>query len=167
MPSLKLDVRTSTIGSPDLITFFVKGSSLPAGVPASEFDGAPCSTVLLRDKNQRTLVVGLGDKDKIEPDTLRRAAGTGVKALLKLGVTEIALDLAAFADHVGPAVEGAILASYKFVGFGKDPSKRMDGVLSRLQVIVKENELIRARVQTREAEVVATISNTIRGIGNL
>src|SRR5271170_1837670 len=101
MLSLKLEVRTSPVGSPDLVTFFVKGSPLPAGVPASEFDGAPCSTVLLRDKNQRTLVVGLGDKDKIEPDTLRRAAGAGIKHLLKLGSTDIALDLTAYANHAG------------------------------------------------------------------
>src|SRR5471030_1496706 len=133
MPLLKIDVRTSTIGSPDLVTFFAKGGPLPAGVPASEFDGAPSSTVLLRDKNQRTIVVGLGDKAKIEPDTLRRAAGAGIKQLLKLGSTEIALDLAAYADHVGPAVEGAILASYKFDGFGKDPAKMTRGDLSRLQ----------------------------------
>src|SRR5450631_973965 len=106
MPSLKLDVRTTPVGSPDLVTFFIKGSPLPAGVPASEFDGAPGSTVLLRDKNQRTIVAGLGDKDKIEPDTLRRAAGTAIKQLLKLGSTEIALDLGAYADHAAPAVEG-------------------------------------------------------------
>jgi len=167
MPSLKLDVRTTTVGSPDLITFFIKGSPLPVGVPASEFDGAPCSTVLLRDKNQRTLVVGLGEKSKIEPDTLRRAAGAGIKQLLKLGATDVALDLTAHADHVAPAVEGAILAGYKFDGFGKDASKDKRSVLSRLQVLVKENEVIRARVQAREAEIVATISNTMRGIGNL
>src|SRR5476649_2956629 len=101
MPSLKIDIRTSTIGSPDLVTFFVKGSPLPAGVPASEFDGALCSTVLLRDKNQRTIVVGLGEKEKIEPDTLRRAAGAAIKQLLKLGASEVALDLAAYADYVG------------------------------------------------------------------
>src|SRR5271170_7368194 len=114
MPSLKLDIRTSPVGSPDLVTFFVKGSPLPAGVPTSEFDGALCSTVLLRDKNQRVLFVGLGEKNKIEPDTLRRAAGAGIKHLLKVGSTEVALDLGVFADHAGPAVEGAILASYKF-----------------------------------------------------
>jgi len=167
MPSLKIDIRTTTVGSPDLVTFFVKGSPLPTGVPASEFDGATCSTVLLRDKNQRTIVVGLGDKDKIEPDTLRRAAGAGIKQLLKLGSTDIALDLNAYADHVGPAVEGAILASYKFVGFGKDASKEKRGVLARLQVLVKENETIRARLQARDAEIIATVSNTIRDIGNL
>src|ERR1700689_4072691 len=103
MPSLKLDIRTSPVGSPDLVPFFVKGSPPPAGVPASEFDGAPCSTVLLRDKNQRTLVVGLGEKEKIEPDTLRRAAGAGIKQLLKLGGTDAALDLGGYADHAGPA----------------------------------------------------------------
>ena len=167
MPSLKLDIRTTTVGLPDLVTFFVKGSPLPAGVPASEFDGAPSSTVLLRDKNQRTLIVGLGEKEKIDPDTLRRAAGAGIKHLLKLGSTEVALDLAAFADHVGPAVEGAILASYKFEGFGKDASKNTRGVLTRLQILVRENELIRARAQAREAEIIATTSNTIRHIGNL
>jgi leucyl aminopeptidase len=167
MPSLKIDVRTSTIGSPDLVTFSVKGGPLPAGVPASEFDGALCGTVLLRDKNQRTLVVGLGEKEKIEPDTLRRAAGSAIKQLLKLGAAEVALDLGAYADHVGAAVEGAILASYKFEGFGKDASKNKRGVLARLQVLVKESELIAARAQAREAEIIATISNTMRGIGNL
>jgi leucyl aminopeptidase len=167
MPSLKLDIRTSPVGSPDLVTFFVKGSPLPAGVPASEFDGAPCSTVLLRDKNQRTIVVGLGDKDKIEPDTLRRAAGTGIKQLLKLGSTDIALDLNAYADHVGPAVEGAILAGYKFEGFGKETGKKTRGVLAKLQVLVKENEVVSSRVQARDAETIATVSNTIRNIGNL
>ena len=167
MPSLKVDVRSAAVGLPDVVTFFVKGGTLPAGVPVAEFDGAPCSTVLLRDKDRRTVVVGLGEKDKIEPDTLRRAAGAGTKALLKMGVTEIALDLTGFAGHVAPAVEGTILASYKFVGFGKDPSKRTHGVLARLQVIVKENEVIGAKVQAREAEIVASISNTIRAIGNL
>jgi leucyl aminopeptidase len=167
MSTLKLDVRTTPLGNPDLVTFFVKGSPLPAGVPATEFEGVAGSTVLLRDKNQRTFVVALGDKEKIEPDTLRRAAGVGIKQLLKLGSTEIALDLSAYADHVGAAVEGAILASYKFVGFGKDPSKKTHGVLARLQILVRENELIRARVQAREAEIIATISNTVRGIGNL
>ena len=32
---------------------------------------------------------------------------------------------------------------------------------------MKENELVQARVQARDAEIIGTISNTIRGIGNL
>ncbi len=167
MPSLKIDVRTSPVGSPDLVTFFIKGSPLPAGVPAPEFDAALCSTVLLRDKNQRTLVVGLGEKDKIDPDTLRRAAGAGVKHLLKLGSTDVALDMGAHADYAGPAVEGAILASYKFEGFGKDAGKETRGLMARLQVLVGENEVPPARVQARDAEIIAKITNTMRGIGNL
>jgi leucyl aminopeptidase len=167
MPALKIDVRTSTVGSPDLVSFFVKGSPHPAGVPIAEFDGAASATVLLRDKTQRTLLVGLGEKAKIEPDTLRRAAGAATKQLLKLGITEFALDLSGFGEYVGAAVEGAILASYKFEGFGKEPAKLTRGILSRLQVLVQENELISARVQAREADIVATITNTIRGIGNL
>jgi leucyl aminopeptidase len=167
MPSLKLDVRSSATGSPDLVTFFVKGTALPAGVLAAEFDGAVGSTVLLRDKNGRTLLAGVGEKNKIEPDTLRRAAGAAIKTLLKAGSGDIALDLTAYADHAGPAVEGAILASYKFDGFGKDPAKNKRATLTRLQVIVKENEVTGARVHAREAEIIATTVNTIRDIGNL
>ena len=167
MPSLKLDVRSSVVGSPDLVTFFIKGSPLPAGVPASEFDGALCSTVLLREKNQRTLVVGLGEKNKIEPDSIRRASGAAIKQLLKLGASDVAFDLTGFADYVGPAVEGAVLGSYKFDGFGKDPSKNKRGTLTRLQVVLSDIELNSAKVHAREAEIVATIANQMRAIGNL
>ena len=38
MPSLKIDIRTSALGNPDLVAFFIKGSALPAGVPPEEFD---------------------------------------------------------------------------------------------------------------------------------
>jgi leucyl aminopeptidase len=167
MPSSKIDVRTSALGNPDLVSFFIKGSALPAGVPPEEFDGAPNNTVLLRDRNQRTLLVGLGEKEKIEHDTLRRAAGTAVKQLLKLGAKDIALDLISFPDHVAPAVEGALLASYKFEGFGKDPARKSRGILGKLQVLVKEHELTNARVQARDSEIVSSTVNTIRHIGNL
>ncbi len=167
MASPKIDVRILPAGNPDLVTFFTKGSPLPGGVPAHEFDGATCSIVLLRDKDRRTLVVGLGDKEKIEPDTLRRAAGTAIKHLLKLGSTDIALDLGAHAAHIAPAVEGALLASYKFEGFGKDPSKKGRGILAKLQILIRESDLANARVQAHDAEIIGTVTNTIRGIGNL
>jgi leucyl aminopeptidase len=167
MPTLKVDVRTAPQGTPDLVRFFVKGAAQPAGVPPQEFNGAVSSLVLLRDKNQRTLLVGLGDKDKVEADTIRRAAGAAIKHYLKVGATDIALELGAYGDHAGPAVEGAILASYKFAGFGKDPSKKTHSVLQRLQVIVRENETIAARAQARQAEIVATLANTVRDLGNL
>ena len=167
MSSLKIEVRTAPLGSPDLITYFVKGDALPAGVPISEFDGSLCATLLLRDKTGRTLVVGLGDKEKIEPDTLRRATGAAIKHLLKIGSTEAALDLSLYPDHIAPAVEGAIAASYKFEGFGKDPTKKTRGTLAQLQVLVTEHEVTNAKVQARDAEIIATVTNTIRDIGNL
>ena len=164
---MKVEVRSAAQGAPDLVRFFVKGSAQPAGVPAEEFDGAASSLVLLREKNLRTLLVGLGERAKIETDTIRRAAGAATKHFLKLGATDIALDLGAHAEHAAAAVEGAVLASYKFIGFGKDPSKKTHSILQRLQVLVREHEVIAARVQARDAEIVATISNTIRDLGNL
>jgi leucyl aminopeptidase len=167
MSQLKIDVRTSPLGNPDIISLFTKGSTLPAGVPPEEFDGSPNSTVLLRERHQRTVLVGVGEKEKVEHDTVRRAVGTATRLLLKLGAKEIALDLASFPDHVAAAVEGAVLASYKFEGFGKDPARKTRGVLGKLQVLVKEHESTNARVQARNAEVVVATVNTIRDIGNL
>jgi leucyl aminopeptidase len=164
---MKIEVRTAAAGPHDRVTFFIKGSPLPAGVPPEEFNGAASSLVLLRDKNQRTLLVGLGEKDKLEPDTIRKAAGAAVKRLLAIGATDIALELGAYAEHAGAAVEGAILASYKFVGFGKDPAKKTHSILQRLQIIVRENETSAARAAAREAEIVATLCNTVRDLGNL
>jgi len=167
MPSLKIDVRAIAAGSPDQVHFSFKDDPQPPGVPKPEFDGSAGATVLLRHPGYRILQVGLGDKAKAEPDTYRRAAGAAIKHLLKAGASEIALNLAGHAPHTGPAVEGALLASYRFEGFGKDPSKNKRGVLTRLQVIVHENEIATARPAAREAETVATLSNTIRAIGNL
>jgi leucyl aminopeptidase len=167
MPSLKLDVRSAAQGRPDLITFLVKGDSMPDGVPASEFDGSPLGHVLLRDGDRRTLVIGLGEKAKLEPDSFRRAAGAGIKHFLKLGAADLALDLAAWPGEAGPAVEGALLASYKFEGFGRDNGKPSRPSLSRLQVIVKENEITAARIAAQEAEKIVGAVNIIRALGNL
>jgi leucyl aminopeptidase len=167
MPTAKIDVRSTAQGSPDLVRFHLKGAEQPAGVPKLEFDGAASSLVLLRNKDTRTLLVGLGEKDKIEADTIRKAAGAAIKHLLKVGATDIALELGAHAEHAGAAVEGAILASYKFTGFGKDPSKKTHSILQRLQVIVREHETLAARAQAREAEIVTALCNTVRDLGNL
>jgi leucyl aminopeptidase len=165
--ALKIETRTSLHGAADLVSFALKGEPARPGVPLEEFDGAPLGHVLLREPGRRTLLVGLGDKEKLQADTLRRAAGLGVKHLLKLGSKDIALDLTAFADHAAAAVEGALLASYKFDGFGKDPSKNTRGVLSRLQVIVPENEVTQARASAQRAEQIVGATNTIRALGNL
>jgi leucyl aminopeptidase len=166
MPA-KIDVRSTAQGSPDLVRFVFKGAEQPAGVPKAEFDGAASSLVLLRGRETRTLLAGLGDKEKLEADTIRKAAGAAVKHLLKIGATDIALELGAHAEHAGAAVEGALLASYKFVGFGKDPSKKTHSILQRLQLVVRENEVNAARAQAREAEIVANLCNTVRDLGNL
>ena len=166
MPA-KIDVRSAAQGSPDLVRFAFKGAELPPGVRKAEFDGAASSLVLLRGRDTRTLLAGLGEKEKFEADTLRRAAGAAVKHLLKIGATDIALELGAHAEHAVAAVEGAILASYKFAGFGKDPSKQTHSILQRLQIIVRENEAAVARAQARQAEIVANLANTVRDLGNL
>ena len=165
--ALKIETRPLVNGTADVVAFAFKGDPARPGVPAEEFDGASLGHVLLREPGRRTLLVGLGEKEKLQPDVLRRAAGVGVKHLLKLGSKEIALDLINFAEHAAVAVEGALLASYKFDGFGKDPSKNTRGVLSRLQVIVPESEVMQVRTSVQRTEQIVGATNTIRALGNL
>lgn len=163
---MKIDVRSSLSGAPDRVRYVAIGGTWPKSVTPEEFDAAPLSTVLLREEGARVLLIGLGEVNQVDAALFHRATGAAVKHLLKIGSKEIALELKAFPALAGTAVEGAILASYKFDEF-RPADKRRKHVLARLQVIVPEHELNAARVQVQEAETVGEAVNTIRAIGNL
>jgi leucyl aminopeptidase len=98
----------------DLVSFRTNDSGLVAGIPRSEFDGAKFSLLQLRQRQRRILHVGLGEKIKVEEDTLRRAAGVAVKNLLKIGADEITIRLEGWTKYAQAVVEGALLAAYSF-----------------------------------------------------
>jgi leucyl aminopeptidase len=76
---------------------------------------------------RRICLVGLGKKDKLSPETLRRAAGSAARASRERGGRDLALALPAREDvssRVRAVVEGAMLGLYRFPGYRSKPEER-------------------------------------------
>lgn len=148
----------------DRVVFVRKGEFAREGVPQEEFDGGKLSTLIWRDGQGRIAYVGLGD-GPITGELLRKAAGTGVKLLRKLGGEEIHLDCAPYSELVGFAVEGALLASYRFEDF-RMPEARKKSALRALTVAVGKGGSEQSRSDVERSVIVAEAVNYVRQIGN-
>ena len=123
--SLRVDVSNKPLAEVDsdlVAVLLFEGDELPeplAGAPGSDdVKGAYKKTTLIHpEKPSRALVVGLGDRDDFEPERARVAAALAARTSGSMGVTSMTLagpeaqDPSALA---AAAVEGAILASYRF-----------------------------------------------------
>ena len=171
---MKVEAVTKRPSRGDLIVFSTTGSRPVPGVAPAEFDGAPLSLLLQREAGAktaktaapRTLYVGVGEKGKVTPQGLRRAAGTAVKALLKIGAEEIAIEAGAYAAHLSPIVEGALLAAYKFEG-ERAPASRRKNALKHLAVVAGAGLLKQAKKETEAGRILAEATNLVRAVGNL
>jgi len=171
---MKVEAVTKRPSRGDLIVFATTGSRPVPGVAPAEFDGAPLSLLLQREAgtkgaktvSPRTLYVGVGEKGKVTPQGLRRAAGTAVKALLKIGAEEIAIDAGDYAAQLSPIVEGALLASYKFEGERASATRRKNA-LKQLSVVTDAPSLKAAKQEIKAGQILAEAANLVRAIGNL
>ncbi len=150
----------------DIVKFLGKEDSLPVGLTKEEFDGSPKAVTLWREAGKRQILVGLGSRDSISAVNFRKAAGTALRKLRSLGVKELIFDLTGWSEHVLSAVEGALLAEYKFEEYLPSDKKRTSS-LTRLHLLVRPHDLAQARVQARNGELIAAATNAIRHIGNL
>ncbi len=148
----------------DRVVFVRKGEFVKDGVPQEEFDGGKLATLIWRERQGRIVYVGLGD-GPVTGDLLRKAAGTGVKLLRKLGGEEIHLDCTAFPERAGFAVEGALLASYRFEDF-RMPEARKSGPLRTLVVAVGKGGPGKAGAEVERSSTLAEAVNYVRQIGN-
>ena len=162
---MKVEVLSKRPSRGDVVEFAGTGARPVAGIPAAEFSGAALSTLLHRGtRGGRTLFVGIG---KAATATgLRKAAGTAVKALLKIGGEEIVIEAGAHAAHLFAIVEGALLASYKFEVY-KAPAARRKHALKRLTLVVPAGRLRQAKAEAAAGEILARATNLVREIGNL
>src|SRR5437867_2740511 len=117
-----------------LLTSNARGA-LPLRVSDAEFSGGPNSMLLLHRDN--LLFVGLGKPEKVSAQVVRSAVGTAVMLLRKTGRAIAALDLTEWPQFAGPAVEGALLANYRFEKFR--PAKTRP--LARMTFIVARDAL--------------------------
>jgi leucyl aminopeptidase len=119
------DKPLSEVESDLLAVLLFDGDELPpplAGAPGSEdVKGAYRKTTLIHpEKPRRALVVGMGDRGEFEPERARVAGAIAARMAGSMDATSLALAGPDAEDHnalAAAAVEGAILASYRFDRF--------------------------------------------------
>ncbi|MEO6848627.1 MAG: leucyl aminopeptidase [Chthoniobacterales bacterium] len=162
---MKISLAIQPSKSGDLIRFFTKEDNIPAEFSKQEFSAARFSTALLRKEKSRTLCVGLGEKKKITPNTLRKATGTAVREMERIGATRLAIDLSKLERHIETVVIGALCAQYRYEEFLPEKSRRKSKIESLLLIAdAKKNPNLREQIQT--AEKIAKAINLARAIGN-
>jgi len=129
-------------------------------VSESEFSGK--ASALLYARHDATLHVGLGERAKIDPHTFRSAAGAAVMFLKKIGETKIAFALDEWPQFAGSAVEGALLADYRFESF----KTKKTAALESLHVQVLGEDLPKTKRTGQRAATIAEATNLARDIGN-
>ena len=135
-------------------------SQLPASVTVAEISLQAGSRVFFHADN--TLFVGLGERAKVNADTVRLAAGAAAIALKKTGRTKFTLHLDAWAEFAGAAVEGMVLADYRYEDF--KPKKTH--AIRQITVVVPAAKLAAARKAGERTATIARLTNLARGIAN-
>jgi leucyl aminopeptidase len=118
-------IETAACDAAVILTFEdTPGEHLAATVKelydAKEYSGKSLESVLLHRPEgfaaRRVLLLGGGKKEKFTPAELRKAAGAAVRTLKPKSLKKLALLLESgydSAEHVGAAVEGAILGNFE------------------------------------------------------
>lgn len=130
---------------------------------ARGFEAKPCETAaLLADDGSTILAVGLGDADKADTDTYRRAAAAAVRAAgaarhvaIAFGQPKAALDPRAVSQALA---EGAGLAAYRYNEFKSEakPSR-----LNRVTVVGADAQAV--ALGARIAEAVSMVRDLVNG----
>jgi leucyl aminopeptidase len=114
---------------------------------------------------KRVLVVGLGKQEKVNAQSIRRASAIAARHLQQSGATQITLALQSETVDAALAAqaqtEGALLGSYSFRGYQRQPAK----ALNSISVLASGNqEAIEQAVKTGQA--LANASNFSRSLVN-
>jgi leucyl aminopeptidase len=130
-------------------------------VSETEFSGKRNALYYTREKG--VLHVGLGERSKIDSATFRSAAGAATTHLKKIGEHRLALQLEEWPQFAGPAVEGVLLADYRFERFKTTKT----GGLASLAVQVQTDDIAAVKKAVHHAEVIGETTNLVREVGNL
>lgn len=145
----------------------IAGGAIGEVCRLGDFQGKANETSLLYPHKscpaQRIMVVGLGDKDKFQADTLRQAAGTALRQADKLNVDRVALALHQIADLdatlAGQVItEGAILGPYAYRDhLHKDEGDKKSNT-GKLQVTLLDDRISTVRQLKNGAKVGVAIA---------
>lgn len=165
MKEVRISVSASAKAVDHVVFVSKDGGHLPKGIKKEEFQGEKGSTLLLHSDKGRTLYVGVGEKEKIEIDIVRRAAGVAIKQFLKIGAEVLAIELGEWNEYAQAIVEGALLASYRFEDF-KLPASRRKNALKELQLVTTASHFVAVKKAAFVGQILAESTNYTRSIGN-
>ena len=137
-----------------------RGKIAPA-VAETEFSAK--RNALFYARAERILYVGLGDRSTIDNAIFRAAGGAATVHLKKIGEHHLALELEKWPEFIGPCVEGALLADYRFERFKTKQTPKLAG----LSVHIRAEDVREASRAVRHAQAVAEATNEVREIANL
>jgi leucyl aminopeptidase len=145
-----------------------KGEELPeelrdAGGAADATAGFKRAALIHPDAPERALVIGLGERDDLDPERVRVAAAIAAGQAARLRLTSLAIVVPEGDDRAELAaalVEGAVIASYRFDRFKSDADPEEEGEqaskpkLEKLTLVGPAEVAERAEVARVTAEAV-------------
>ncbi|TFE67380.1 leucyl aminopeptidase [Methylacidiphilum sp. Yel] len=168
---MNLSLKKEVENRGDRIVFVEQDKFQKEGVSPQEFDGKKLTGLLWREPWGRVFYVGVGSHP-YRAETFRKAAGFGVKSLLKIGATEISIDFSKqpdFLPFVAAVVEGAILGSYRFEEFKEEKAKRKNklDILNIISGDIIESHYVQLEKEVQQGATLAEAVNYVRSIGNM
>jgi len=145
------------------VRFVTKDRRARIAPPVADAEFSAKANALFYVRQDRVLYVGLGEGGKVTTATFRSAAGAAALWLKKIGEHHLALRLEEWPEFAGPAVEGALLADYRFERF---KTKKTAGLAS-LSVHVLASDAAAAKRAVHHGQTMAEATNEVREICNL
>ncbi|MHC4493054.1 MAG: leucyl aminopeptidase family protein [Planctomycetota bacterium] len=160
------------------VHFSVEGARAPVSVPdpalrkaaaearkAKEFSGKPGETLLLHGGagGRRLLLAGLGEREKVDADALRKAAAAAARLLERRSLKRATFLVPADGD-ARAIVEGAGLAAYRFDQCRSKPKKAK---FTHATVVPEEGAAGTVAKAVREGAAIVRAVAFARDLGNL
>ena len=159
---ITFDANSAPIAGEVWVRFFTKEERAAIPITLSEAEWSAAPNALLHLHRENLLCVGLGEAAKLNAKTLRSAAGAAIMSLKKAGRTQVALDLRSRPQFSQAAVEGAVLAEYRYEKF----KEKKTAALRSLRGVADQGELAAVKAAGRRGEAIAHATNFARSIGN-
>ncbi len=139
-------------------------SKLSAEIKAEDFKFDIGSTLLVktREKIQKVLLVGLGDKSKFDLKSERKAIASALRAAKAEKVEEISFRTIERAELIA---EAGILLNYEFLKYKtQDKDKNKGKKLKEINILVEDNPSRATKAAIERAEITAQATNKARDL---
>mgnify|MGYP001369289780 CR=1 FL=1 len=141
-----------------------------------EFKGNPGEILIIHPMERlaatRIIVVGLGDLQKIDSQTVRRASATAARHLQNTGAHQIVLAIDVHSDRLGAAqeiqaqLEGALLGLYTFRIYQQAENNSNGKGISHIKLLAEEANKVEFEQAIHKARILAGATNLARDLIN-